>query len=143
MKPAADAKGDANVSGFIYPFGYGLSYTEFSYSDLKVNTAKYKSTGEVSVSFKIKNTGKAAGDEIAQLYIHDEVSSVTTYVRKLRGFERVSLQPGEEKEVTLVMPHEAFSLWNRDMKRVVEPGWFNVMIGASSEDIRLQQRIQL
>jgi beta-glucosidase len=64
-------------------------------------------------------------------------------VRKLRGFERVSLQPGEEKEVTLVLPRIAFSLWNREMKRVVEPGWFNIMIGASSEDIRLQQRIQL
>jgi beta-glucosidase len=143
MKPAADAKGDANVSGFIYPFGYGLSYTEFAYSDLKVSTEKYTSAGEVTVSFKIKNTGKYAGEEIAQLYIHDEVSSVTTYVRKLRGFERVSLQPGEEKEVTLVLPRIAFSLWNREMKRVVEPGWFNIMIGASSEDIRLQQRIQL
>lgn len=143
MKPAADARGDANVSGFIYPFGYGLSYTEFSYSELKVNTEKYKPAGEVSVSFRIKNTGKYAGDEIAQLYIHDEVSSVTTYVRKLRGFERVSLQPGEEKEVTMVLPRNAFSLWNREMKRVVEPGWFNIMVGASSEDIRLQQRIQL
>lgn len=131
------------MSGFIYPFGYGLSYTEFAYSDLNVNTAKYKSTGEVRVTFKIKNTGKVAGDEVAQLYLHDEVSSVTTYVRKLRGFERVALQPGEEKEVTMVLPREAFSLWNREMKRVVEPGWFNIMIGASSEDIRLEQRIQL
>lgn len=143
MKPAADAHGDANVSGFLYPFGYGLSYTTFKYSDLTVNSTQYATKGEVIVTFKIKNTGKYAGDEIAQLYLHDELSSVATYVRKLRGFERVSLQPGEEKQVTITLHSKDFSLINREMKRVVEPGWFDILIGASSEDVRLQDRVQL
>jgi beta-glucosidase len=143
MKPSADAHGDANVSGFLFPFGYGLSYTTFQYSDLQVTTSKYKSSGEVSINFKIKNTGKVTGDEVAQLYINDEVSSVTTYVEKLRGFERISLAAGEEKEVKMILKPYDFSLLNRDMKRVVEPGWFKIMIGASSEDIRLNTRIFL
>jgi len=143
MKPSADARGSANVSGFLYPFGFGLSYTSFTYNNLKVDTGNYKTKEEIKVSFSIKNTGHYAGDEIVQLYIHDEVSSVTTYVRKLRGFERVSLQPGEEKEVTLTLKKYDFSLLNQEMKRVVEPGWFNLLVGASSEDIRLQQRIKL
>jgi beta-glucosidase len=143
MKPSADAHGDANVSGFLFPFGYGLSYTAFQYSDLKVNTDTYPVKGEVSVSFRLKNTGKVTGEEVVQLYINDEISSVTTYVLKLRGFDRVSLEPGEEKVVKLVLNRNDFSLLNREMKRVVEPGWFKIMIGASSEDIRLMQRIKL
>jgi beta-glucosidase len=143
MKPAADGAGDANVRGFLYPFGFGLSYTTFAYSDLKVNTNQYSFKGEVTVTFKIKNTGKYAGDEIVQLYVHDELSSVATYVRQLRGFERVSLQPGEEKQITITLHSKDFSLINKEMKRVVEPGWFDIFLGASSEDIRLQQRIKL
>jgi beta-glucosidase len=144
MKPAADARGgEANVSGFLYPFGFGLSYTTFAYSDLKVNTDQYASKGDVTVTFKIKNTGKYAGDEIAQLYVHDEFSSVATYVRKLRGFERVALQPGEEKQVTITLHSKDFSLINKEMKRVVEPGWFDILVGASSEDIKLQERVKL
>jgi len=143
MKPAADAKGDANVSGFLYPFGYGLSYTKFAYSGLEVNSTGYKTKGEVRVSFRVRNTGGVAGDEIVQLYLHDQLSSVITYTRKLRGFERVSLKPGEEKEVRLILKANDFSLFNREMKRVVEPGWFDILVGASSEDIRLQQKIKL
>lgn len=143
MKPAADGSGDANVRGFIYPFGYGLSYTTFQYSDLKINTGAYTTTGNIDVNFTIKNTGNRRGDEIAQLYIHDEVSSVTTYVLNLRGFERVSLDPGQSKEVKMQLTAHDMSILNRDMKRVVEPGWFKIMVGASSEDIRLNQRIQL
>lgn len=143
MKPAADAKGDANVSGFLFPFGFGLSYTSFQYSNLQVETKEYKTSGRVTVRFAVKNTGKMAGDEIAQLYIHDELSSVTTYVRKLRGFDRVHLAPGEEKTVTMVLDKDDFSLYNREMKRVAEPGWFTIMAGASSEDVRLQTRIWL
>lgn len=143
MKPAADARGDANVSGFLFPFGYGLSYTTFQYSDLQVDAAGYKPKGEVTVQFKIKNTGKTAGTEVAQLYLHDEVSSVTTYVRKLRGFDRVILAPGEEKTVTMILKGDDFALYNQAMKRVVEPGWFQIMIAASSEDVRLQTRLLL
>jgi len=143
MKPSADAKGDANVSGFLFPFGYGLSYTTFQYSDLKVDADKYKTSGQVFIHFKIKNTGKIAGTEIAQLYLHDEISSVTTYDRKLRGFDRINLSPGEEKEVTMVLKVGDFSLYNRDMKFVMEPGWFEIMLGSSSEDIRLKTRLLL
>jgi beta-glucosidase len=143
MKPAADARGDANVSGFLFPFGFGLSYTRFTYSELQVNASHFKSSGKVSVTFSVKNTGTRQGEEVVQLYLNDEVSSVTTYVRKLRGFDRVALAPGEAKTVTLMLSANDFALYNREMKKVVEPGWFNILVGASSEDIRLQQRILL
>lgn len=145
MKPSADASGstDANVSGFIYPFGYGLSYTTFAYSALKINTDQYKSAGKIQVDFKISNTGNLRGNEVAQLYFQDEVSSVTTYVKNLRGFERISLKPGETKALSMTLTAHDLSLLNQQMERVVEPGWFKIMIGASSEDIRLTDRIQL
>jgi beta-glucosidase len=143
MKPSADANGDANVSGFLYPFGYGLSYTRFNYSNLRVDTDAYRARGEIAVRFNLKNTGDRAGEEIVQLYLHQELSSVTTYVKKLRGFDRIKLEPQEEKEVTLILEKDDFSLYNQEMERVVEPGWFQIMIGASSEDIRLSTRIEL
>jgi beta-glucosidase len=143
MKPSADGRGDANVSGFLYPFGFGLSYTTFQYSDLKVDDSALNSKNEIKVSFKLKNTGTVAGDEVAQLYIHQNISSVTTYVRKLRGFDRIRLEPNQEKEVSIVLNKEAFSLYNQEMKRVVEPGTFQIMVGASSEDIRLNKSIEL
>ena len=143
MKPAADAGGNASVTGFLFPFGFGLSYTKFEYSNLKINTNNYLKNGTVSVTFNIKNTGNVAGDEIAQLYIHQELNSVITYNRKLRGFTRVSLQPGETKNVEIKLSKNNFSIINEEMKRVVEPGWFNILIGASSEDIRLKDRIKL
>ncbi|MEI9958901.1 MAG: glycoside hydrolase family 3 N-terminal domain-containing protein [Ferruginibacter sp.] len=143
MKPNADEKGDANVNGFLFPFGYGLSYTTFKYSELVIDTDKYKTQGKVYVRFKIMNTGKIAGDEVVQLYLHESVSSVTTYLKNLRGFSRVSLAAGQEKEVEMILNTHDFSLLNRDMKRVVEPGTFSIMIGASSEDIRLEKYIQL
>jgi len=143
MKPSADAHGDANVSGFLYPFGYGLSYTTFKYNNLHVDTNSYRSKGEIAVSFNLKNTGDREGDEIVQLYLHQEISSVTTYVKKLRGFDRIKLQPQEEKEIKIVLKKDDFTLYNQAMERVVEPGWFQIMIGASSEDIRLNTRVKL
>ncbi|WP_316837746.1 glycoside hydrolase family 3 N-terminal domain-containing protein [Pedobacter nutrimenti] len=144
MKPSADAhsSSDANVNGFIYPFGYGLSYTTFNYSDLKIDAGTYQKSGKIKVDFKITNTGKIRGDEVAQLYFHDEVSSVTTYVMNLRGFERISLEPGESKKVSMVLTSHDLSLLNQKMERIVEPGWFKIMIGSSSEDIRLTDRIK-
>ena len=141
LKPASDGRGGAHVSGFLYPFGFGLSYTSYSYSDLSIDMAKWKSNSQIEVSFRVKNTGTRKGDEIVQLYIRDEISSVITYLKKLRAFGRVSLEPREEKTVTLRLDREDFYLYNKNMERVLEPGSFNVMIGASSEDIRLQQRI--
>lgn len=145
MKPNADAHGDtdANVSGFLYPFGFGLSYTAFSYSDLKINADDFKTAGVIKVDFKLTNTGKVKGDEVAQLYFQDEISSVTTYVKNLRGFQRITLKPGETKSVAMTLTAHDLSLLDQKMQRVVEPGWFKIMIGASSEDIRLTDRIKL
>jgi len=145
MKPSADAHGkeDANVSGFLYPFGHGLSYTTFEYSNMAINKSDFNTAHKLTVSFNIKNTGAVYGEEVAQLYFEDEVSSVITYIKNLRGFERVGLKPGEQKKVSLTLTSHDLSLLNIDMKRVLEPGWFKIMAGSSSEDIRLTQRIKL
>ncbi|MHB1921405.1 MAG: glycoside hydrolase family 3 N-terminal domain-containing protein [Chitinophagaceae bacterium] len=143
LKPGADDGGNASVNGYLYPFGFGLSYTHFAYRDMQVDRSTELPNQEIVVTCRIKNTGNVAGTEIAQLYLHQEISSVTSYVRKLRGFTRVSLQPGEEKEVKFVLHPEDFSLLNRKMKWVVEPGWFDLLIGSSSENILLQQRIKM
>ena len=123
--------------GGLYPFGFGLSYTKFTNSDLKIVPAETTTNGEVAVTFEIKNVGDCAGDEVAQLYFHQETSSVTTYEKNLCGFERVALKPGETKSVTFKLPAAALELINRQNQRVVEPGTFKVMVGSSSEDIRL------
>jgi beta-glucosidase len=94
-------------------------------------------TGNVTVSFAVKNSGTRAGDEVAQLYTRDLVSSVTTYEKNLRGFERVHFEPGESKRLSFTLTPKDLSLWNRSMKFVVEPGKFRVMVGGGSEDIRL------
>ena len=138
FKPGSDSKGFVRVTGSLYPFGYGLSYTTFVYRDLEIDNPVIGIQGSVKLSCKVKNTGKVAGDEVVQLYLRDEVSSVTTYVKVLRGFERVHLQPGEEKEVSFILTPQELGLWNKDNYFVVEPGTFSVMIGSSSEDIRLQ-----
>jgi len=143
MKPSADGRGDANVSGFLYPFGYGLSYTTFIYSDIKIDTSALKTKNEIGVSFNLKNTGDRSGVEVVQLYVHQKISSVTTYVKKLRGFDRIELAPQQEKEVKIILPKDAFSLYNQEMKRVVEPGTFEIMIGSSSEHIQLTKDIKL
>lgn len=143
LKPGAAGNGDADVKGFIYPFGFGLSYTKFEYSDLKVNTQNYASNAEVMVSFKLKNIGNRVGDEVAQLYLNDEISSVTTYVKRLKGFQRIHLQPGEERLVKMVLSKNDFSLLNKSMERVVENGSFKIFIGSSSEDVRLTTKIEL
>ncbi|HYJ45690.1 MAG TPA: glycoside hydrolase family 3 C-terminal domain-containing protein, partial [Pyrinomonadaceae bacterium] len=138
-KPNAQWEGEkTRVNGALYNFGYGLSYTTFAYSNLKITPSKQRARGQITVSFDLKNTGAREGDEVVQLYVHDLVSSVTTYEKTLRGFERVHLSPGETKAVTFTLTPEDLSLWNREMKFVVEPGMFRVMIGSSSEDIRLQ-----
>jgi beta-glucosidase len=144
MKPSADAesKDDANVSGFLYPFGYGLSYTDFEYSDLKIVNV-YPREKKIKISFKIKNTGSRAGDEVPQLYFQDEVSSVITYSKNLRGFERVHLDIGESKTINFVLTQQDLSLLDANMKRVVEPGWFKIIIGSSSEHDRLSGRVKI
>jgi beta-glucosidase len=125
----------AKIKGLLYPFGHGLSYTSFGYSNLIIDAGK-TAKDPITVKIAITNTGKAAGDEVVQLYIRDVLSSVTTYEKLLKGFERVHLNAGETKTVSFTIPRDELKLYNRDMKFVLEPGEFSVMIGASSTDIR-------
>ena len=143
-KPNAQWEGEkTRVSGALYYFGFGLSYTTFKYSNLKITPTKQNADGDIRVSVDIENTGPREGVEIVQLYTRDLVSSVTTYEKNLRGFERVSLKPGETKSITFTLTPADLSLWNREMKFVVEPGMFRVMVGASSEDIKLSGEFEI
>ncbi|MDR2382859.1 MAG: glycoside hydrolase family 3 C-terminal domain-containing protein [Prevotellaceae bacterium] len=138
FKPGSDSKGRVRVDGVLYPFGYGLSYTTFEYKNLKIENPNSGIQGKTKVSCTIKNTGKTAGDEVVQLYLRDDYSSLTTYVKVLRGFERIHLAAGEEKTLDFVLTPQDLGLWNKDNHFVVEPGTFTVMLGSSSEDIRLR-----
>jgi beta-glucosidase len=122
----------------LWEFGHGLSYTSFDYSNLRIETPRVRRDGEVRLSVDVANTGARAGAEVVQLYIRDVLASVTTPVKQLRGFERVELKPGEKKTVRFTLRQEDLSLLDRSLKPVVEPGEFRVMIGRSSEDIRLR-----
>ncbi|MGA2068224.1 MAG: glycoside hydrolase family 3 N-terminal domain-containing protein [Thermoguttaceae bacterium] len=122
----------------LWAFGFGLSYTSFAYSGLVVEPRAVAPGGEAKVSFTLRNSGNRAGKEVAQVYLRQEVSSVTTPVRKLAGFAKVELGPGESRRVTVAIPAAEMALWNRRMQRVVEPGTFAVMVGTSAEDIVLE-----
>ena len=138
-KPNAQWEGEkSRVNGALYHFGHGLSYTTFAYSNLRITPLKQTTAGEVNVSIDVQNTGARAGTEVVQLYVRDVVSSVTTYEKSLRGFARVTLAPQEKKTVKFVLKPEHLTLWDRNMRLIVEPGTFRVMIGSSSEDIRLK-----
>jgi beta-glucosidase len=119
----------------LWPFGHGLSYTTFTISNLRVTPETIGPSGKVSVTVDVANTGSRAGDEVVQLYLRDVVSSVTRPVKELRGFERVTLAPGEKKTVTFTLGPDALSLVDRRMQRVVEPGRFEVKAGASSDTV--------
>lgn len=136
-KPSAqtDEGEHAKIKGLLYPFGFGLSYTTFGYSNLKISTGK-TSADPVAVTVDVTNVGKLAGDEVVQVYIRDVLSSVTMYEKLLKGFERVHLQPGETKTLSFTIPRDELKLYNREMKFVLEPGEFKVMVGASSSDIK-------
>jgi len=143
-KPAANAESKRSVHGFLYPFGFGLSYTTFEYKDLKLQPETIPTDGRCEVTFTVTNTGKRAGAAIPQLYFRDSVSSTTTYVRQLRDFARVELEPGESRQVTLeVNAHEDLWLIDEDMNRVVEPGDFEIMISESVEDIKLKDNLKV
>lgn len=130
--------GNTRVNGALYPFGYGLSYTTFTYSNLKITQPSNFSQSPIEVSVDVTNTGHLAGDEVVQLYLSDQVSSVVTYESRLRGFERIRLEPKTTKTVRFILQPEDLKLFDRHMQWVVEPGKFEVRIGASSEDIRLR-----
>ncbi len=119
-------------------FGHGLSYTSYEYSGLKIDSV-IPQTQDIEFTFTVKNTGNMAGKETALVFIRDCVSSVVTPVACLKGFEKVSLNPGESKDIRIVIPYSDLGLWNEDMKYVVESGKFNLMIGRSVEDIRIRK----
>ena len=116
----------------LFPFGYGLSYTTFSYSNPKIAPQRISPSGQATVTVTVTNTGKRAGDEVVQLYIHDLVSSVTRPVMELKDFKRIALAPGESKTVDFVITPDKLSFLNLNMERVVEPGMFDIMVGTSS-----------
>jgi beta-glucosidase len=121
----------------LFAFGHGLSYTTFKYANLRVSPDKTGPQGQATVTIDVTNTGKMAGDEIVQMYIRDEVSSVTRPVKELKGFARIHLNPGETKTVQMPITPDKLSFLNEDMKRVVEPGTFSIMVGPSSRDDKL------
>ena len=160
-KPNAQWEGEkTRVNGALYFFGHGLSYTTFKYSNLRISpeslsvprvvatrgsspTIREGAPLKVTIIVDITNTGSRAGDEVVQLYTHELVTSVTTYEKNLRGFDRIHLNPGEAKTVTFTLTREDLGLWDRQMHFVIEPGKFKVMIGSGSEDIRLTGEFEI
>ena len=122
----------------LYDFGYGLSYTSFHYSKLRVSPSKIVSEGTVKISVDVRNSGDRPGKEVVQLYINDVVSSVTTPVKALKGFKKINLKPSEVKTVTFNLGPNELSLLNKDMESVVEPGVFKVMIGGLTQKFEIK-----
>jgi beta-glucosidase len=129
--------------GPLYPFGHGLSYTTFAYSDLAVTPEQTAAGQTVEVSLSVANAGKVAGDEVVQLYIQDEYASVPRPLKELKGFCRLSLQPGETRRVTFSLPVDMLAFYDQKLDLVVEAGAIKVMVGSSSEDIRLEGAFEI
>ncbi len=141
-KPTGRGDDYNNLSGLpLFPFGFGLSYTNFEYSDIKLSRNNIRSTESTVVSFTIKNTGMRNGDEVVQLYVRDILSSVARPIMELKGFFRIHLNAGESKNTSFELTPEMLSMLNNEMKEVIEPGDFRIMIGASSRDIRLKETL--
>ena len=133
--------GETRLVGPLYPFGFGLSYTSFEYKNLTIKPEKPTAEDAITITCDISNTGKVAGDEVVQLYIQDEVATVAPFDQVLRGFERVSLKPGETKTVLFeLQPKRDLKMLDRNDKWVVEPGVFNVMVGTSSDEAGILQK---
>ena len=149
-RPALDEKNINYRSAYIdlpnsprYAFGYGLSYTTFNLSNLKLSKNKISHHGSIQVSFTLKNTGKYAGEEVVQLYLQDEVASVTRPVKELKDFQKVYLKPGESKIINFIIDEEKLSFYNQEMKWGAEAGVFKLMIGNSSDHILLNDKFEL
>ena len=140
FKPNATGKGFARVDGELYPFGYGLSYTTFEISDLQPSATKIADGDTLTVTCKVKNTGSVKGDEVVQLYLNDETSSISRFEKELCGFERVALEPGEEKTVTFKVNRRAYGMYNDKNEFVVEPGKFFLFAGNSSKSTPLNAK---
>jgi beta-glucosidase len=135
QKPSAKREYLGSTVKPLYPFGWGLSYSTFQYGNLRTSPAEIGPEGKTQVSVEVKNTSTVRGDEVVQLYIRDEVSSVTRPVKELRGFRRVALDPGETKTIEFTLGPDELSFLNREMRRVVEPGAFDIMVGGNSVDL--------
>ncbi|MEM2914484.1 MAG: glycoside hydrolase family 3 C-terminal domain-containing protein, partial [Candidatus Bathyarchaeia archaeon] len=129
---------DLRGTQYQFPFGYGLSYTKFEYNNLRITPEKINPEGKVKIQFDVKNIGRYKGDEVVQLYIHDPLASITRPLKELKGFKRITLEPGEWRNVEFTLGPGELSFYDINMNLVVEPGLFEVMIGSSSEDIRLK-----
>lgn len=141
-KPTGRGDDYFNLTGQpLFPFGFGLSYTSFAYSDLMI--IKDKERNSFTATFNLTNTGKTDGDEVVQLYIRDLLASVSRPVTELKGFSRVALKTGETKQISFIITHEMLQMLDINLKPVVEPGDFRIMIGASSKDIRLSTTIRV
>ena len=133
------------TSAPLWSFGFGLSYTTFEYSDLKIETPTIGKTDAVRFSFKVKNTGSREGKEVAQVYYHEDVTSVVTPLKRLIRFQKVNLKPGETRRLEFSIPASEMAVWNVDMKRVVEPGTIELMVGPAAEDefIKLRAKFEV
>ena len=127
----------------LFPFGYGLSYTSFAYSGLEIEKKRFAAGDSTLVKCTVTNIGKTEGDEVVQLYIHDELASVARPITELKGFQRIHLKAGESREMSFMITPEMLSMLNIDMKKLVEAGDFRIMIGASCKDIRLREMIRV
>jgi beta-glucosidase len=149
-RPAKDDNDKTYVSSYIdlpnspkFPFGFGLSYTTFDYSDLKLSKNKINRNEEIKVSLKITNSGKIAGEEVVQLYLRDRVASIVRPIKELKGFNKIALQAGETKEISFIINNETISFYNNNIELISEAGEFDIMIGSSSEDIKLKSKFEL
>ena len=120
----------------VYPFGYGLSYTTFDYSNIKLSKIQLKGDETLTATVTITNTGKVAGEEVVQLYIQDPVASISRPVKELKNFTKVLIQPGEKKEVSMVITTKDLMFYNSELKFEWEPGDFNIYIGTNSRDVK-------
>ncbi|UMB55269.1 glycoside hydrolase family 3 C-terminal domain-containing protein [Lutibacter sp. A64] len=136
QKPSAIHRYVSESENPLYTFGYGLSYTNFEYTDFSISSDKINVDGEIKVSVSVKNIGNYDGDEVVQLYINDIYSSVTTPKKTLKGFKRIHIKKGETKKVEFILTLEELAIWNRKMEKVVEPGEFEVMVGRNSQDLQ-------
>jgi beta-glucosidase len=143
-KPTGRGDDYLDLTGMaLFPFGAGLSYTSFEYSNLRLEPAAIDPKGQATIRCTVKNTGGRAGDEVAQLYVRDVLASVARPIMELRGFSRVSLAPGESREVAFTLGPAELRLLGADMQWIVEPGVFRVLVGASSKDIRLRGELRV
>ena len=129
--------------GSKYAFGYGLSYTQFKYGDLRIKQDRVGNDGTAEVSVDLENTGAREGCEVVQLYVRDVYASLVRPVKELKGFQRVNLQPGQRAAVTFSIPVDMLNFTNADNQRIVEAGEFEVMVGASSSDVKSKGRIEV